>query len=39
MKYNEATIEVIKIDAENIMTLSNGGSGTGDNVDWGNFGS
>ncbi len=37
MKYIEATIEVIKINSENIMTLSNGGSGTGGDVDWGDF--
>lgn len=37
MKYTEAKIEVIKIEAENIMTLSNGGSGSGSDVSWGDL--
>lgn len=39
MNYTEAKIEVIKIEAENIMTLSvpTGGSGSGSDVNWGDL--
>ncbi len=37
MKYENPTMELLQVQQEVFMALSNGGTGDGDSINWGDF--